>query len=147
MGKVPLLSLSLSLMIVRVIGCWPLSCRLPVFLLLLSSFQAEYDIAVKEAQQPSRKLSVKIKQFDISHSHIFHENGQVSYPNQRNKWYYFTIVRPTGFPIKISCQSQEALRPIYEGVVKFLEKERKMDERMEERMRMESGGRGRETFY
>eukprot|EP00804_Cyclotella_cryptica_P001144 CCRYP_019763-RA/>CCRYP_019763-RA protein AED:0.19 eAED:0.20 QI:0/0/0/1/1/1/3/0/539 len=106
--------------------------------------KAEYDIAVKEAQHPSRKLSVKIKQFDISHSHIFHENGQVSYPNQRNKWYYFTIVRPTGFPIKISCESREALRPIYEGVVEFLEKERRMDERMEERRRMERGG---ETFY
>ena len=56
-------------------------------------------------------------------------------------------MRPTGFPIKISCESREALRPIYEGVVEFLEKERRADERMEERMRMERGGGGRETFY
>lgn len=106
---------------------------------VVHDIQAEYDIAVKEAQLPRRKLSVKVKKFDISHSRIFHENARVSYPNQRTSWYYFTIVRPVGFPIKISCGSREELRPIYEGVKNFLEKERKMDEK---RM-VES----HETFY
>lgn len=45
-------------------------------------------------------------------------------------------------PIKISADSREALRPVYEGVKSFLEKEREREERM--------GGHsygGRETFY
>lgn len=102
---------------------------------------------MKEAQLPSRKLSVKVKQFDISHSHLFHENGHITYPNQSNRWYYFVIVRPTGMPIKISCSSREELKPIYEGVKAYLEKERKIEERMEERRIEERGGRGGETFY
>jgi hypothetical protein len=109
--------------------------------------QAEYDIAVKEAQSPSRKLSVKVKQFDISGSQVFHENAHVSYPNQRNCWYYFTIVRPAGMPIKISCTTREELMPIYEGVVAFLEKEKQIDQRFDERRIHERGARGGETFY
>jgi hypothetical protein len=109
--------------------------------------QAEYDIAVKEAQHPSRKLSVKVKQFDLSGARIFHENAHVSYPNQHTSWYYFTIVRPVGMPIKISCTSREELRPIYEGVLAFLEKEKQMDEQFEERRIHGGGARGRETFY
>jgi hypothetical protein len=99
---------------------------------------------VKEAQTPSRKLAVKVKKFDISNSRIFHENAHISYPNERNCWYYFTIVRPEGMPIKISCKSREALRPIYEGVVAFLEKERTMQDSYGE---TRADGRGGETFY
>ena len=44
-------------------------------------------------------------------------------------------------PIKISCDSLEGLRPVYEGVRDFLEKEREMDEKRG------YGYGGRETFY
>jgi hypothetical protein len=50
-------------------------------------------------------------------------------------------------PVKISCTSEEELRPIYEGVVAFLEKERRMEEQFEERRMEYGGGGGGETFY
>ena len=84
--------------------------------------QAEYDIAVKESQTPGRALSVKVKQFDIRGARVLHERGQVRYPNKPT-WYYFTVVRPLGTPIRISANRLEDLTPIYDGIMGFLERE------------------------
>jgi hypothetical protein len=94
--------------------------------------KAEYDIAVKEAQTPGRTLSVKVKQFDISHARI-HQHpltkkiiNQIRYPGQPT-WHYFIIERTIGLPIKISAESAEKLQPVYEGIVSYLEKEAKRE--------------------
>lgn len=110
--------------------------------------KAEYDIAVKESQTRNRALSVKVKQFDIRGAKIFHERGTVQYPN-KSKWCYFTVVRGTGLPIKISASTPEALYPVYEGIVGFLDKELRMKKmRMEQnRERMQMSGMYRETYY
>merc|ERR1712071_464906 len=84
--------------------------------------KAEYDIAVKEFQAQKRKLSVKVKQFDIRGARIFHERGSVQYPN-KPRWHYFTIMRGTGNPIKISCRTREELMPVMDGVACFLDAE------------------------
>ncbi|KAL7547072.1 hypothetical protein ACHAWF_011400 [Thalassiosira exigua] len=110
--------------------------------------KAEYDIAVKESQAQKRKLSVKVKQFDIRGARIFHERGSVQYPN-KPRWHYFTIVRGTGNPIKISCRTREELMPVMDGVACFLDAEdRAKRERAErERERMRQAGMYRETYY
>eukprot|EP00578_Thalassiosira_sp_NH16_P024844 CAMPEP_0181101538 /NCGR_PEP_ID=MMETSP1071-20121207/13811_1 /TAXON_ID=35127 /ORGANISM="Thalassiosira sp., Strain NH16" /LENGTH=616 /DNA_ID=CAMNT_0023184403 /DNA_START=99 /DNA_END=1949 /DNA_ORIENTATION=- len=117
--------------------------------------KAEYDIAVKESQTRNRALSVKVKQFDIRGAKIFHERGSVQYPN-KPRWYYFTVVRGQGPPIKISTSAPEALQPLYDGITTFLDREaQRKDARMEERRReqaMAMGTQGahnygRETYY
>ena len=111
--------------------------------------QAEYDIAVKESQTRNRALSIKVKQFDIRGARIFHEQGSVRYPNMP-KWYYFTIVRGQGPPIKISTKNQQELYPVLEGVSTFLDKEGKMKRQRfgqnKERMQPMQG-MYRETYY
>ena len=110
--------------------------------------QGEYDIAVKESQTRARTLSVKVKQFDIRGAKIFHERGTLRYPNKL-KWHYFTVVRGTGLPIKISASSAEELAPVYEGIVGFLDREARMKKmRMEQnRERTHMQGMYRETYY
>lgn len=109
--------------------------------------KAEYDIAVKESQVRNRTLSVKVKQFDIRGARIFHERGTVQYPN-KPRWYYFTVVRGQGLPIKISTTSPEALYPVYEGITTFLDKEMQMKrKRMEERRREQMTMYSTETYY
>lgn len=111
--------------------------------------KAEYDIAVRESQTRNRSLSVKVKQFDIRGAKIFHERGTVQYPN-KPKWHYFTVVRGTGLPIKISARMPEDLHPVYEGIVGFLDREMRMKKmRMEQsRERMHNmSGMYRETYY
>lgn len=110
--------------------------------------KAEYDIAVKESQTRNRALSVKVKQFDIRGAKIFHERGTIQYPN-KPRWYYFTVVRGTGLPIKISCRMPEELHPVYEGIVGFLDREARVKKlRMEQnRERMHMNGMYRETYY
>ena len=113
------------------------------------SSQAEYDIAVKESQTRNRALSVKVKQFDIRGARIFHERGTVQYPNNP-KWYYFTIVRGQGPPIKISCKYADELYPVFEGVSTFLDKEEKMKRQRFEQNRekmQQMQGMYRETYY
>lgn len=109
----------------------------------------EYDIAVKESQTRNRSLSVKVKQFDIRGAKIFHETGTVRYPNKPT-WHYFTVVRGQGLPIKISAPSAEELRPVYDGICSFLDKEARIKKiRMEERReRMyQESSMYRETYY
>mmetsp|Transcript_1577 Transcript_1577/g.3436 ORF Transcript_1577/g.3436 Transcript_1577/m.3436 type:complete len:734 (-) Transcript_1577:365-2566(-) len=110
--------------------------------------KAEYDIAVRESQTRNRSLSVKVKQFDIRGAKIFHERGTVQYPN-KPKWHYFTVVRGTGLPIKISARMPEDLHPVYEGIVGFLDREMRVKKmRMEQsRERMHMTGMYRETYY
>lgn len=114
----------------------------------------EYDVAVREAQTPGRKLSVKVKQFDIRGAKIVHEKGYVKYPN-KEPWYYFAIIRPSGLPIRISATSEQELKPIYNGVMNFLDhEERSRKSALEERRRAtysvdrrnSEGYRG-ETYY
>lgn len=110
--------------------------------------KGEYDIAVKESQTRRGALSVKVKQFDVRGAKIFHERGTVHYPNNP-KWHYFTVVRGTGLPIKISAPSWEELQPVYDGVVAFLDNEARVKRaRMEaSRERMNAAGMYRETYY
>jgi len=110
--------------------------------------KAEYDIAVRESQTRNRSLSVKVKQFDIRGAKIFHERGTAQYPN-KPKWHYFTVVRGTGLPIKISARTPEDLHPVYEGIVGFLDSEMRMKKiSMEQsRERMHMPGMYRETYY
>jgi len=108
----------------------------------------EYDIAVKESQTRNRPLSVKVKQFDIRGAKIFHEQGTVQYPNKPT-WHYFTVVRGTGLPIKISARTAEDLQPVYEGIVGFLDREDRMKKlRMEQNRAVHNmSGMYRETYY
>mmetsp|Transcript_23576 Transcript_23576/g.46993 ORF Transcript_23576/g.46993 Transcript_23576/m.46993 type:complete len:682 (-) Transcript_23576:331-2376(-) len=109
--------------------------------------KAEYDIAVKEAQIPGKVLSVKVKQFDIRGARILNETGQVRYPG-KGTWYYFTVVRSFGLPIKISATRPEDLTPVYDGIMAFLEREskRRMDAAAERRERY-TASYSAETYY
>jgi len=84
----------------------------------------------------------------IRRAKIFHERGTLRYPNKL-KWHYFTVVRGTGLPIKISASSAEELAPVYEGIVGFLDREARMKKmRMEQnRERTHMQGMYRETYY
>lgn len=84
--------------------------------------KTEYDTAVREAQTPGKKLSVKVKQFDIRGAKIIHGKGYVKYP-LRGTWHFFTIIRTSGMPIRISATNAEDLQPIYRGVQTFLDNE------------------------
>lgn len=109
--------------------------------------QAEYDIAVKESQIKNRKLSVKVKQFDIRGAVIYNEEGAVCYPNKPT-WHYFTMVRGQGLPIKISSADVEELQSVQDGIVSFLDKEARLKRvRMEERRERMQSGSYRETYY
>jgi len=50
-------------------------------------------------------------------------------------------------PIKIASKNQEELRPLYEGVLAYLAKERTMEEAYEKDGLNEQGWRSGETFY
>jgi hypothetical protein len=109
--------------------------------------QAEYDIAVKESQIRNKRLSVKVKQFDIRGAIIYNEQGTVSYPNKPT-WHYFTVVRGQGLPIRISSTDVEELQSVYDGIVSFLDKEARLKRmRMEERREQMQAGSYRETYY
>lgn len=86
---------------------------------------------------------MKVKQFDIRGSKIFNEHHTVKYPNKARKWYYFTVVRPSGLPIKISSDCPEKLQTVQDGIEAYLDKEG----RMRERRRMEEDRIYRETYY
>ena len=97
----------------------------------LFTSQREYDIAVKEAHA-RRKISVKIKQFDLRGARIVvkQKGGKpslVDYKSERKPWYYFTILPNKGYPIKISAGSLDDLEPVYAAVRKFVRKD--MDDR------------------
>ncbi|KAL9190709.1 hypothetical protein ACHAXT_000415 [Thalassiosira profunda] len=105
----------------------------------------EYDTAVKESQTRNRALSVKVKQFDIRGARLAYENGTVKYPNKA-RWHYFTIMRSSGLPIKISAPTAEALKPVHDGIAAFLEKEERT-RRDRLKVRMDNGGVLRDTYY
>ena len=78
------------------------------------------------------------------------EFSTVHYPNKEERWYYFTVARPQGLPIKVSATSPEVLQPIYDGIADFLDREAKLKKkRMEEkRERMQQqNSYERETYY
>lgn len=108
--------------------------------------QAEYDIAVKESQTPGRRLSVKVKEFDIRGAKIINEGARIRYTNSQT-WHYFTVVRSFGLPIKISSTSEDELKSIYNGIAGFLEREakRKHAAMVEKRERMSA--MYKETYY
>jgi len=87
----------------------------------------DYDIAIKEAHA-RRRISVKIKQFDLRGARIVvkHRDGKpnlVDYKTERKPWFYFTILPEKGYPIKISSHSLEGLEPVYAAVRKFVRKD------------------------
>ena len=89
--------------------------------------QRDYDIAVKESHA-RRRISVKIKQFDLRGARIVvkHKDGKpnlVDYKTERKPWFYFTILPEKGYPIKISSESLEGLEPVYAAVRKFVRKD------------------------
>ena len=95
--------------------------------------KVEYDIAVKESQRGSRRLSVKVKQFDLRGARLLNEQGTVRYA-YKPTWHYFTVVRGEKFPLKISSTNVEELQSVYEGIVTVLDKEaRNGQSRMEQR--------------
>jgi hypothetical protein len=84
--------------------------------------KVEYDIAVKESQSGSRRLSVKVKQFDLRGARLLNDQGTVRYP-YKPTLHYFTVVRGEEFPLKISSTNVEELQSVYEGIVTVLDKE------------------------
>ena len=95
--------------------------------------KVEYDIAMKESQRGSRRLSVKVKQFDLRGARLLNEQGTVRYA-YKPTWHYFTVVRGEKFPLKISSTNVEELQSVYEGIVTVLDKEaRNGQTRMEQR--------------
>jgi hypothetical protein len=104
--------------------------------------KVEYDIAVKESQSGSRRLSVKVKQFDLRGARLLNDQGTVRYP-YKPTWHYFTVVRGEEFPLKISSTSVEELQSVYEGIVTVLDKEAGIKQsRMEQRRDYNMG-----TYY
>ncbi|EJK62212.1 hypothetical protein THAOC_17186, partial [Thalassiosira oceanica] len=94
---------------------------------ILTHLQRDYDIAIKEAHA-RRRISVKIKQFDLRGARIVvkHRDGKpnlVDYKTERKPWFYFTILPEKGYPIKISSHSLEGLEPVYAAVRKFVRKD------------------------
>jgi hypothetical protein len=88
-----------------------------------------------------------VKQFDIRGAVIYNEQGTVCYP-RKPMWYYFTLVRGQGLPIKISSTDIEGLRSVHDGVVSFLDKEARLKHAyMEERRKQMQAGSYRETYY
>ncbi len=87
-----------------------------------------------------------MKQFDVRGAVIYNEEGAVCYPNKPT-WYYFTVARGQGLPIKISSANVEELKSVQDGIVSFLDKEARLKRvRMEERSERMQSGSYRETY-
>ena len=89
--------------------------------------QKDYDTAVEEAHA-GRKISVKVKQFDLRGARIILKGRDgkpnwVDYPSERKPWYYITVLPDKGYPIKISSDSLEDLEPVYSAVRRLVRKD------------------------
>ena len=75
-----------------------------------------------------QKISVKIKQFDLTGAKIILRNKEgrpntVNYPGEPTPWHYFTILPRRGCPIKISSPTLEDLEPVYRAVCSFIQRD------------------------
>jgi hypothetical protein len=96
------------------------------FMMMMYRSKAEYDIAVLEVTS-NRRLSVKVKEFDLRGSRIVNSWGGaqlVHYKNLTTPLKYFVIQPQRGNPIKICSPTLAELEPVQTAVIRFLKGER-----------------------
>jgi len=84
--------------------------------------KSEYDIAVIETQA-RRPVSVKVKQFSLQGARIQNDwqgPQMVKYKNQLHPWKFVVVLPVVGNPIKISSPNLSALKPVHEGIRRYL---------------------------
>ena len=84
--------------------------------------KSEYDIAVIETQA-RRPVSVKVKQFSLQGARIQNDwqgPQMVKYKNQLHPWKFIVVLPVVGNPIKISSPNLSALKPVHEGIRRYL---------------------------
>jgi len=84
--------------------------------------KSEYDIAVIETQA-RRRVSVKVKQFSLQGARIQNDwqgPQMVKYKNQLHPWKFIVVLPVVGNPIKISSPNLAALKPVHEGIRRYL---------------------------